>query len=138
MVDWFKIREPLFPEFEEEVTIPNPFYITLIKDEEDQYMHFILEYADSTLFEMRDKLDLLQFKSVLFQILYALYIAQTELEFNHNDLHLKNILLKWTPNVLSHCRSLLTITRENTLNSKITMVLVGTQTPTLSKYATLA
>jgi serine/threonine protein kinase len=61
-------------------------------------MHFILEYADSTLFEMKDKLDLLQFKSVLFQILYALYIAQTELEFNHNDLHLKNILLKWVPN----------------------------------------
>jgi serine/threonine protein kinase len=43
---------------------------------------------------MRDSLDLSQFRSVLFQTLYALYVAGEELEFNHNDLHLKNILLK--------------------------------------------
>ena len=62
-------------------------------------MHFIMESADSTLHDMREQLDLLQFKNILFQTLYALHIAQTQLEFNHNDLHLKNILLKWRPEV---------------------------------------
>ncbi len=68
-------------------------------------MHIILEYAECTLFDilavqltqliradMRNSLTLSQFRSVLFQVLLALHVAQTELEFNHNDLHLKSIL----------------------------------------------
>lgn len=29
--------------------------------------------------------------------MYALHVAQTEIEFVHNDLHLRNILLKTLP-----------------------------------------
>jgi len=36
---------------------------------------------------------LYQYKCILFQILFGLYIAQNECEFVHNDLHMKNVLL---------------------------------------------
>lgn len=37
---------------------------------------------------------LIQFKRILFQALYALYVAQKEYKFVHNDLHAKNVLLQ--------------------------------------------
>jgi serine/threonine protein kinase len=81
MVDWFKIRAPLFDDEKSE-------------SEEQQYMHFIMEYAENTLWGMRTQLDIFEFRSILFQLLFALYTAQKRLEFNHNDLHIRNILLK--------------------------------------------
>jgi hypothetical protein len=69
LVDWFKGKEDL------------------------QYMHFVLECADMTLNEYKS-LTLYEYKSIFFQILFALYVSQKEYQFVHNDLHLKNILLK--------------------------------------------
>jgi serine/threonine protein kinase len=55
-------------------------------------MHYVLECADITLADVK-QLSLYDFKCILFQILFALQIAQKEYEFVHNDLHAKNILL---------------------------------------------
>jgi serine/threonine protein kinase len=56
-------------------------------------MHYVLEYADLTLADIK-KLSLYEYKCILFQVIFALYVAQKEFEFVHNDLHAKNILLK--------------------------------------------
>jgi hypothetical protein len=58
-------------------------------------MYFILDYAEKSLFGQR--LDSQTFRSVLFQLLYALFIAQREFQFVHHDLHAKNILLQDLP-----------------------------------------
>eukprot|EP01126_Amoeba_proteus_P015304 TRINITY_DN16875_c0_g1_i1.p1 TRINITY_DN16875_c0_g1~~TRINITY_DN16875_c0_g1_i1.p1 ORF type:complete len:191 (-),score=26.06 TRINITY_DN16875_c0_g1_i1:264-836(-) len=55
-------------------------------------MHYVLECADLTVQDIRE-MTLSQFRSILFQVLFALYVAQKEYEFVHNDLHRKNILL---------------------------------------------
>ena len=44
-------------------------------EEEDQFMYYILEKAESTLAEWRN-LPLEVFKSILFQVLFALYTSQ--------------------------------------------------------------
>ncbi|GAM28704.1 hypothetical protein SAMD00019534_118800 [Acytostelium subglobosum LB1] len=65
-----------------------------------QYMNFVLEYADlKSLYTYRQTNDitLRQYKSILFQVLHALSIAQRDLEFMHNDLHIGNILLQSLP-----------------------------------------
>jgi len=59
---------------------------------EEPTMHYVLERADITLAE-KNKLSLYDYKSILFQIIFALNVAQKEFEFVHNDLHAKNILL---------------------------------------------
>lgn len=83
--DWYKIRPPLSPHD----------YIEENKENlnNKQFMHIVMEYAEEVLAKIKT-LYLSEYKSILFQILFALYKAQKELEFNHNDLHAKNILLK--------------------------------------------
>lgn len=51
-------------------------------------MHYILERADFTLNDIKGA-TLHEYKSLFFQVLFALYVAQTEYEFMHNDLHKK-------------------------------------------------
>ncbi|EFA77245.1 hypothetical protein PPL_12456 [Heterostelium album PN500] len=68
----------------------------LIDDNNEyHFLNFILEYADLNSLPKELKMD--QLKSILFQIIYALSVAQTEFEFVHNDLHEKNILLASLP-----------------------------------------
>ncbi|KAF2076614.1 hypothetical protein CYY_002100 [Polysphondylium violaceum] len=66
-----------------------------------QYMHLILEYANlqslAKYKSIHKEIKMSQMKSLIFQVLYALSIAQKDLEFAHNDLHLGNILLKSFP-----------------------------------------
>jgi serine/threonine protein kinase len=71
IVNWYKIRT---------------------EDEEEMAMHYIMECADKTLADAKN-IPGHEFKEVLFQILYALNLAQSQIEFSHNDLHLRNILL---------------------------------------------
>ncbi len=75
IVDWYKVKSD--GKFE---------------SAEDQYMHYVLEYAGTTLAQLKT-LDAEDMKSILFQLFHSINLAQEELEFNHNDLHLKNILL---------------------------------------------
>lgn len=56
--------------------------------------NLVLEKADTTLYAIRSDLSFNIFRDVLFQILYALYVGQTEFEFVHHDLHIQNVLLK--------------------------------------------
>lgn len=56
--------------------------------------NLVLERADATLYAMRADFSFAVWRDVLFQILYALYVAQTEYEFVHHDLHIQNVLLK--------------------------------------------
>jgi hypothetical protein len=65
MHDWFKVRTPLALDSN---TPPSPH----------QYMHYILEYAEICLAKVK-VLSLSEYKSVLFQILFALYKAQKHL-----------------------------------------------------------
>jgi len=60
--------------------------------EDDQYMHYVLECADITLNDIKT-ITVYQYQCLFFQILFALYVAQSEYEFMHNDLHKKNVLL---------------------------------------------
>jgi serine/threonine protein kinase len=58
-----------------------------------QFLNFELEYADHSLPALKE-VTLLEFKVILFQIIYALYVAQRYFKLVHNDLHSKNILLQ--------------------------------------------
>lgn len=58
-------------------------------------MYFILDYAERVL--AGSTLELEEFRSVSFQLFYALYIAQREFQFMHHDLHPRNILLQDAP-----------------------------------------
>jgi hypothetical protein len=62
-----------------------------------QYMNYMLERGDMSLhaFTRKKKLSVPTYKTILFQILFGLHIAQRELEFQHNDLHAKNVLVKY-------------------------------------------
>ncbi len=57
-------------------------------------MYYVLEYCDTTLDKQREHLSLRQLKSIAFQLIYALHVAQGENEFAHLDLHMKNVLLQ--------------------------------------------
>ncbi len=82
--EWFKSRPPLL------------FGATPRGDPSSSvYMYFVLDFAERNLFGQR--LEVEQFRSVLFQLLYALSVAQREFQFVHHDLHLKNILLQELP-----------------------------------------
>lgn len=61
--------------------------------QQQQALSFVLEFADVPL-SKRSKLTLIEFKSIVFQVLFALACAQQACEFVHNDLHLDNILLQ--------------------------------------------
>jgi len=71
-VDWFKVSEG------------------------PHYMNYVLGCEDFTLesYVGEKALDLYEYKCILFQILFGIYVAQKEFEFVHNDLHLKNVLLR--------------------------------------------
>lgn len=58
------------------------------------FMHYVLEFAGTTLAQHIKQLDVDQVRSITFQIVHALNLAAEEFQFNHNDLHAKNILLK--------------------------------------------
>ncbi len=56
----------------------------------------IMEMGGSTVVDylrMKKKISLSVYKEILFQLLHFLYIAQSQLEFMHRDLHDENILL---------------------------------------------
>lgn len=81
LMDWFKIRNSPFTEL-----------ATSKKNNQPQFLHLVMECAETTLFDLK-LLNISELRSILFQVLFTLHIAQRSLEFNHNDLHLKNILL---------------------------------------------
>jgi len=62
------------------------------KEKNKSVMMYSMECADLTLNDFR-VVTLYQYKCFLFQTLFALYVAQKEYEFMHNDLHLQNVLL---------------------------------------------
>lgn len=68
-----------------------------INPERFQYMNFVLEKAETNMQNYLldfDSLPVEMYRSLLFQLLFALYMGQKHLEFVHNDLHFRNILLK--------------------------------------------
>jgi len=62
---------------------------------DEQYLYMVMEYASETLYERvkSGPLSIGAYKEILFQIVYTLAVAQETLQFVHNDLHMKNILL---------------------------------------------
>jgi len=76
--------------------------ILVLGKEDSQYMHYVLERADFTLYDLRESpVALGNFRSILFQILFALYVAQETCEFMHNDLHPKARPLTYCYNAIS-------------------------------------
>jgi len=72
-------------------------YVDWFKVNEDGHvMNYVLESADLTMEKyMKGKsFELYEFKCILFQLLFGIYVAQEECEFVHNDLHMKNVLLR--------------------------------------------
>jgi hypothetical protein len=59
----------------------------------------IVPKYDATLSELRERniLNLEDYRSIIFQILYTLFILQRKYGFMHNDLHIQNILMKKVP-----------------------------------------
>eukprot|EP01105_Mastigella_eilhardi_P007760 TRINITY_DN1941_c0_g1_i1.p1 TRINITY_DN1941_c0_g1~~TRINITY_DN1941_c0_g1_i1.p1 ORF type:complete len:487 (-),score=150.18 TRINITY_DN1941_c0_g1_i1:540-2000(-) len=66
---------------------------------ERQFMDFVLELADRSLADI-DSLTFDEYRCVVFQIVWALGVAQKEMEFVHWDFHLKNILVTDEPALL--------------------------------------
>ena len=56
-------------------------------------LYIVMEYAELSLSSLRP-LSLSLYRSILFQLLFTLSVAQNEYLFIHNDLHLRNILLQ--------------------------------------------
>jgi serine/threonine protein kinase len=84
---------------------------------ENEYLEMVLERGGATLHQRR-QLTVAQLRDLLFQLLYALDVAQRELRFVHYDLHDKNLMIedlkKGTALAIQlhdgrlfHCRSLL-------------------------------
>jgi hypothetical protein len=75
-----------------------------VTSQDEQNLYIVMECADETLFERaRKPLSIGSYREILFQVLYALVVAQDTLKFMHNDLHLRNILLKKLP-AGTHCK----------------------------------
>eukprot|EP01116_Phalansterium_solitarium_P024473 TRINITY_DN8992_c0_g1_i2.p1 TRINITY_DN8992_c0_g1~~TRINITY_DN8992_c0_g1_i2.p1 ORF type:complete len:913 (-),score=145.48 TRINITY_DN8992_c0_g1_i2:270-3008(-) len=61
---------------------------------DQQYLLFVLEYAERDLSSFKpETFTVRSLKMILFQIVYALYVAQADIHFVHNDFHIKNILI---------------------------------------------
>lgn len=83
------------------------------RDESDEHVpHFIyvMEKADETLRDFVSRMTKNEsgvtpnfIRSCLFQLFYVLHMAQTTCEFQHNDLHFKNVLLKKLKNTSNTC-----------------------------------
>lgn len=56
-------------------------------------LNLVLEYVGAGTLQQHKHLKLHEYRSVLFQLLFALHIAQQECQFMHTDLHLRNILV---------------------------------------------
>lgn len=71
-----------------------------------QFMNYVLEKGDDTLHNLllknKNTITLSMYKTILFQILYALQCAH-RFQFMHNDLHAKNILIKSLPDNVQGC-----------------------------------
>jgi len=93
--------DSLYPE---EADIPHNNRKKLMKHE---FMNFVLEKADGTLAKYLQEhdncLSPFLFKYILFQLFFALYQAQSDCEFVHNDLHLSNILFLRTNDADKYC-----------------------------------
>jgi hypothetical protein len=73
------------------------FYVERARQEDGsaRYVDFVLEFADARLDEATKRgLSLIEFKEVAFQLVWALHIAQREMQFVHWDLHARNVLLQ--------------------------------------------
>lgn len=78
---WIKCTPPLL--------FPSKYY----HGSEDQFGLYVLEYAHHDLSHHK-RLSLPRYRSMLFQVLWGLYLAQRELQFVHHDIHVRNILLQ--------------------------------------------
>mmetsp|Transcript_9019 Transcript_9019/g.37191 ORF Transcript_9019/g.37191 Transcript_9019/m.37191 type:complete len:674 (+) Transcript_9019:72-2093(+) len=78
---WIKCTPPLL--------FPSRYY----HGDEDQFGLYVLEYAHYDLSHHK-QLSLPRYRSMLFQVLWGLYLAQRELQFVHHDIHVRNILLQ--------------------------------------------
>lgn len=85
--DWFKTSGENLP-FNLPTSDP--------KKIEEQWLIMVLEYAEQTLAGISKQCTLEEWRIILFQIIYALSIAQQELCFVHHDFHFRNILLTKT------------------------------------------
>ena len=62
----------------------------------DQQINFIMEIGQTTFFNWKKAnkpMNIYELKEIMFQVIWALMIAQKELQFMHNDLHAKNIMI---------------------------------------------
>ena len=84
--DWVKTNSSSLPFSDEEEMDTG-------KDEQITFMLMVLEYGGEPLANMKS-MNCRQFISVVFQVIFALHIAQKYFSFVHHDLHSKNILLK--------------------------------------------
>lgn len=60
---------------------------------ETEYLEMVMERGGETL-HARRSMTLGQLREILFQLLYALHVAQRELRFVHYDLHDKNLMIE--------------------------------------------
>ncbi|KAL7717559.1 Protein kinase domain-containing protein [Entamoeba marina] len=74
-------------------------YITS-KNMKCQQIHFVMEYCEKTLAQVKNesrkqtkKMTMKELKEIIFQVIWGIGVAQKELEFVHNDLHPKNIMI---------------------------------------------
>ena len=79
-------------------------------DERAPHFLYVMEKADETLKDYIARCTKHEsgvtpsfIRSCLFQLLFVLHMAQTTCEFQHNDLHFKNVLLKKLKNESSVC-----------------------------------
>ena len=82
-----------FKELSEQKLCFNFVTMLLSGTSKDNYLELVLEKGGGTLFH-RKSVTLNEMREILFQILYALSVAQRELRFVHYDLHDKNILIE--------------------------------------------
>lgn len=57
------------------------------------YMELVMEKAEGGNLKDRKEMSVRQMKELLFQLVYALYVAQREYQFVHYDLHDKNVMV---------------------------------------------
>ncbi|KAL6078315.1 Adhesive plaque matrix protein [Balamuthia mandrillaris] len=91
--DWMQCetdREPLFCQQEEEEAKE----AEAEEEEKEAFIHFVMEYVERPLNSCQNLLSLEEVREILFQTLWGLAVAENDLEFVHNDLHPRNVLLR--------------------------------------------
>lgn len=103
LLDWWKSYGG--PETHDDVKLKIPKNLKKLKS--NNYMNLVLEKADISLLKFLQKRDYLLspflYKSIVFQLLFALYRAQNDCQFVHNDLHMNNILLTNIQDATKYC-----------------------------------